>query len=60
MLVNKYNIKNLNKVKIIIRWQMIREIVINIMKINQLVFIKNVIIKKKLINCNANIISIKV
>lgn len=58
--IKKYNIKNLGKVKIIIRWQINRNAAICIIKIDQSAFIKNLVIKKKIINYNANFILIKV
>ena len=56
----KYDLKNLRKVKTIIGWQISRDTVLNIMKIDQLVFIKDLVIKKRLIEYNPNVIPIKV
>lgn len=59
LLTEKYNIKNLDKRKIIIRWQITRNIAVCIMKIDQSAFIKNLIIQKKLIKYNTNVIVMK-
>lgn len=59
LLTEKYNIKNLDKRKIIIEWQIIRNIAVCIMKIDQSAFIKNLVIQKRLIKCNTNVIAIK-
>lgn len=59
-LVKEYNTKDLGDVKTIIEWQIFRDLMASIMKIDQLVFIWDLVIKKKLMNCNVNIIPIKV
>lgn len=59
LLANKYNMKNLGKVKIIIKWQVTRDKAMHIIKIDQSVFIRNLVIKKRLIKYNFNIILIK-
>lgn len=59
MLTKKYNIKNLDKRKIIIRWQIIRNVAVCIIKIDQSAFIKNLVIQKRLIKCNTNVITMK-
>lgn len=59
LLTNKYNLKNLGKVKIIIRWQVTRDMAASIMKINQSSFVRDLIIEEKLTDYNANIIPMK-
>lgn len=59
VLINKYNIKELDKIKIIIRLQVIRDMIVSTININQLTFIKNLIIKKRLTNFSTNVILIK-
>lgn len=44
LLAIKYNIKNLDKVKTIIEWQVIRDIATWIMKINHSAFIRDLVI----------------
>lgn len=44
----KYDTKNLEEVKIIIGWQIKQDTIAKTMKINQLVFIQDSIIKKTL------------
>ena len=46
MIAKKYNIKNLNKIKIIIELQLIKILNINNLKINQSIFICNLLEKK--------------
>lgn len=59
-LLNKeYKIKNLRKVKTIIGWKIINDLIVDIIKINQSAFIRDLVIKKKFRNCNTNVISIK-
>lgn len=61
-LSKKYNMKDMNDVedvKTIIGWQVIRDLGIKILKICQLIYIKNLLKKKNLINCNVFIILIK-
>lgn len=55
-LTKKYNIKDYINVKTIINQQITRDILVKTIKINKLPFIQYLIIKKKLINCNAKII----
>lgn len=55
----EYNIKELRKVKTIIRWQIGQDTIAGIMKINQSAFIWNLVIEKGLTRYNANIILIK-
>lgn len=52
LLAKKYKIKDLGEVKIIIGWQITRNIAICIIKIDQLAFIRNLIIKEKLTEFN--------
>lgn len=58
-LIRKYNTKDLGKVKIMIRWQIKQDTTVSTMKIYQSVFMQNLVIEKRLTNCNANVISIK-
>lgn len=51
--------KDLGMFKTIIRWQITRDIIVQTMKINQLAFIRDLVIEKKLTECNTNIIPIK-
>lgn len=57
--LKEYNTKNLEKVKTIIRWQISRDTTAETMKIDQSVFIRDLIIEESLTNCNATIILIK-
>lgn len=59
-LAKKFNIENLEEVKMIIRWQIDRDIALDTIKIYQSAFIKDFVIEKNLTNCNTNIILIKV
>lgn len=59
MLAKEYIIKNLCKVKTIINWQVTKNKIDKTIKINQLVFIRDLVIEKKLIKYNVNNISIK-
>lgn len=59
MLTNKYNIKDLGKVKTIIGWQIIRDIAASTMKIDQSAFVKDFVIKKNSQIALPNIIPIK-
>lgn len=52
--------KDLSEVKTIIGWQVTRDMATHTMKIDQSAFIKDLVIKESLIDCNTNIISIKV
>lgn len=51
--------KDLGKAKTIIGWQITKDTKTNTMKIDQSVFIRDHVIEKALIKCNANIIPIK-
>lgn len=59
LLAKKYNMKNLGKVKIIIRCQITRNTKTHIIKIDLLALIRDLVIEKKFIKCNLNIIPIK-
>lgn len=58
-LAREYNMKDLGEVKTIIGWQMSRDTVAHTIKINQLAFIRDLIIEEELTKCNANIIPMK-
>lgn len=58
-LTKKYNIKDLGKGKIIISWQVTRNTVSHTIKIEQSAFIRDLITRKRLTECNANFILIK-
>lgn len=55
----KYDIKDFGKVKTIIRWQIYEDFVAKIIKINQSVFVQDLMIEKNLIDSNANVTSMK-
>lgn len=59
LLAKKYKIKDFRKVQIIIGWQIIRNELINTMKINYLIFIRDLVTKKRFIDYNAYVILIK-
>lgn len=59
LLAKKYNVKNLGKVKTIIDQQIIKDMAVYIIIINQSAFIRNLVIKKGLIEYNTNVILIK-
>lgn len=48
--------KDLGEIKTIIGWQITRNLVVHTMKIDQLVFIRDLVIEKGLTDCNANVI----
>lgn len=58
-LARKYDTKDLGEVKTIIKWQIEWDTTASMMKIHQLAFILDPIIKKGLTNCNANVIPMK-
>ena len=60
LLGKKYEIKDLREVKTIIGWQITRDPIVRTIKINQSAFIRDFVIEKKLIDCNANVIPMKV
>ena len=47
LLVNKYDMKDLGELETIIKWQVTRDKAARKMKIDQLAFIRDLIIKKK-------------
>lgn len=60
LLAIKYDIKYLGEVKTIIRQQITKNIATCIIKIDQLAFIRDLVIEKNLTDCDVNIIPIKV
>lgn len=58
-LFKKYNIKDLDKVKTIIEWQIYLDFIAKTIKIDQSVFILDLVIKERLTKYNANILLIK-
>lgn len=59
LLANEYDIKDLGEVKTIIGWQVMRDMTASTMKIDQSAFIRDLVIKERLTDCNVNIISMK-
>lgn len=59
MLEKEYKIKNLGKVKTIIGWQIIRDAATHTIKIDQLAFIRDLVIEEGLTEYNTNVILIK-
>lgn len=59
MLISKYQVKNLSKIKTIIEYQITRYIIVYTRKINQSTFIRDLVIDKGLIKKNINVISMK-
>ena len=59
VLSNAYDIKDLNKVKTIIGWQITRDLVAQTMKIDQSAFIWDLVMEENLYDCNANVVPIK-
>lgn len=57
-LVKKYDIKDFSEVKTIIEWQIYRDSRAGIIKIDQLAFVQDLVIKKRLTKYNANVILI--
>lgn len=51
--------KDLEKVKTIIRWQINQDNTLETIKISQLIFIQDFVIEQKLTKCNVNMIPIK-
>ncbi len=58
-LAKEYDTKDLGEVKTIIAWQIHRDFVAGTMKIDQSVFIRDLVIEEGLTNCNANVIPMK-
>lgn len=52
--------KDHREVKIIIGWQITKDIVAGTMKIDQSIFIKDFVIEEHFIDCNVNIIPMKI
>ena len=59
MLAKKYKMKDLSKVKTIIRWQITRDIATHMMNIDQSAFIRDLVIEEELTECKANVIPMK-
>ena len=59
MLAKKDEMQDLSKVKTIIGWQITRDAAIQMMKINQSAFIRDLVIEEGLIKCNTNVITIR-
>lgn len=59
LLAKKYKMKDLEEVKTIISWQITRETAARTMKIDQLIFIRDLVSKKGLTEYNTNVIPIK-
>ena len=55
----KYNTKDLEEVKTIIRWQISRNTALGTIKIDQLVFIRDSVIEEKFTKYNPNVIPMK-
>ena len=58
-LAKKYNTKDLKEVKIIIRWQISRNIALGTIKIDQLAFIRDLVIEERFTKYNPNVIPMK-
>lgn len=58
-LVIKYKIKDLEEIKIIISWQIKRDLVIKTIKVSQSGYIKDFLKEENFITCNTLSISIK-
>lgn len=58
-LAKKYNIKDLEEVKTVIGWLISQDTAIDTIKICQSVFIRYLVYKDGLIECNTNVILIK-
>ena len=59
LLGKKYEMKDLGEVKTIIGWQIMRDLAARILKIDQSAFIRDLVIKEGLTDCNANVIPMK-
>lgn len=55
----EYNIKDFGEIKIIIGWQIYPDFIVGTMKIDQSSFVRDLVIKKRLNDCNANVIPMK-
>ena len=58
-LAKEYDTKDLGEVRTIIGWQIHRDSAAGTMKINQLAFIRDLVIEEGLTDCNANVIPMK-
>ena len=58
-LAREYDTKDLGEIKTIIGWQIERDTAASTMKIHQSAFIRDLVIEKGLIDCNANVIPMK-
>lgn len=51
--------KDIGKLKIVMKWKITRNSVIGIMKINQSLFLRKIVIEESFTNCSALVISMK-
>ena len=58
-LIIKYKIKDLGEIKIIIGWQIIRDLAIRTIRVSQFAYIKNLLEEKNFTNCNTPTILMK-
>lgn len=58
-LAREYNMNNLGKVKTIIGWQIMRDLATRTLRISQLAYIRDLLEKKNLTDCNAPTIPMK-
>lgn len=59
LLATECDMKDLGEVKTIIGWQVTRDMVADTIKIDQSAFVRDLVIKKGLTDCNANVILMK-
>ena len=59
-IVKEYNVKDLREVKIIIRWQVTRDLDTGTLKIDQSAFIRNLLESENMTDCNSVNIPMKV
>lgn len=59
-LSKEYEMKNLGNIKTIIGWQITRDPIMHTMNIDLSIFIRDLVIEKRLIDCNANVTPMKV
>lgn len=55
----KYNTNDLEEIKMIIEWQISKDTVLGTMKIDQSTFIRDMVIKKRLIKYKPNVVPMK-
>lgn len=55
----KYEMKDLGEIKIIIGWQITKDLATRMMKIDPSAFIRDLVIKEGFTDCNANVILMK-